>query len=635
MIPFELSTGESALVRGGFFRRSRENKGKTNMKQLKFMLAAATAIGLATAAQAARFSGSTDFEGNFDLATEFTYSGTAGDNESAIIPGVPTDVERPANHGFTAEQANMLQVNTGTEPIVRSVDGTTDGVALGSGAVYIDTLVQFTVTPSTDDPTPAEENGVIKDKLMVYLKEFSTKNAEGNDVLTTNLCVKGGYCASAGAPTPKEYTLTVGDGIQVEPNKWYRLTVTAYGNVAATGSYPAFSIKLDNDVCYLNEVTFDATNTGPLFLNPTYLSALSGKTIVLSMVQDTSLKAVGFAGEGKVDDLVISTFDPTKTVVDFTLTLAGEVAEGLSSDATYSSTAAGTVILNSGANDCVRYSDENVTIAYTLAEGYKAEWSEGGSASFAPTAGTTYTLTVSKNAPTPVDFTFVKGEGVSAIKWTIAGGSQSEQWTGKGEAGTTITIDYVGYSDWYVAPATGLKEGDTVTVAKDAQFAINAKKVDSNNAFEAPEGGSAPTATQVAESLKITNDAFKGTDAAAQTALKKGLAWATKIGAVPSALNEVTFESDGDPDGTAAEAYLLDCAPTQDAIDAAMEDFELKGFSINNEGVMTFGVGAKMVANEGEYANGHVEIRGKEKLSDTTWSKECAKPSFFKAFLVK
>ena len=38
LIPFSLSTEESALVRGGFFRRSRENKGKTNMKQLKFML---------------------------------------------------------------------------------------------------------------------------------------------------------------------------------------------------------------------------------------------------------------------------------------------------------------------------------------------------------------------------------------------------------------------------------------------------------------------------------------------------------------------------------------------------------------------------------------------------------------------
>ena len=100
-------------------------------------------------------------------------------------------------------------------------------------------------------------------------------------------------------------------------------------------------------------------------------------------------------------------------------------------------------------------------------------------------------------------------------------------------------------------------------------------------------------------------------------------------------MNDVKFENDGDPDGTAAEAYLLDCAPNKDAIDAAMEDFKLKGFSINNEGVMTFGVGDNMVANEGEYANGHVEIRGKEKLSDTTWSKECAKPSFFKAFLVK
>ena len=410
------------------------------MKQLKFMLAAATAISLATAAQAARFSGSTDFEGDFDLATEFTYSGTAGDNESAIIPGVPTDVERPANNGFTATPANVLQVNTGTEPIVRNIDGGTD-VVLNGGAVYIDTLVKFTVTPENDTVEPTKVDGVIQDKLMVYLRD------EGD--AGKNLYVVAGYYDGEDVLKYDSYLIKS----NVDPDVWHRLVVKAIDDIsggALGGKFPGFQIYLDGDaesnMCVSDSYMADMTG----MLTPEtgmFLSMKSAESTASSGLSSVTLTSVGFAGEGKVDDLVISTFDPSKTVVDFTLTLAGDVADGLSGNATYASSAAGTVTLNSGENACVRYSDENVTISYSLAEGYKAEWSEGGSASFAPTAGTTYTLTVSRDVNT-VDFTLALGEGVSAVQWTIGGVTQTAN-SGTVEDGQLITIVKVTYADWY------------------------------------------------------------------------------------------------------------------------------------------------------------------------------------------
>ena len=53
MIPFTLSTEESALIGSGFVCCHGKKQRKKQMKKLKFMLAAATAIGLASATQAA------------------------------------------------------------------------------------------------------------------------------------------------------------------------------------------------------------------------------------------------------------------------------------------------------------------------------------------------------------------------------------------------------------------------------------------------------------------------------------------------------------------------------------------------------------------------------------------------------
>jgi hypothetical protein len=125
------------------------------MKQLKFMLAAATAIGLATASQAAEQTNKLVDNENFDSATVgaaattlmgYSYAGaTATDNESVVKAG-----------GYNGS-ANALQVNTGTDPLLRAlsqVQASARKLDLTSyKSVYIDTMVQFTVTPAGDTVT--------------------------------------------------------------------------------------------------------------------------------------------------------------------------------------------------------------------------------------------------------------------------------------------------------------------------------------------------------------------------------------------------------------------------------------------------------------------------------------------------
>jgi len=323
LIPFVLSTEESALVRGGFFRRSRENKGKTNMKQLKFMLAAAAAFGIATAqAETPQIVNqpvdSEDFE-SFTTASTFadlekdgfSYDGDVpADNESAIVEGGAT----------TAGYA--LQVNTGTNPILRKLDSVyCTAVNLAAAKfkkLYIDTMVQFTVTPYGDEVEASkDENGAFNDKLMIYLKECVGSVSE--DGATTNfvnkLMVKAAKYKNADfittlVPTFEECDVEISNA-EVVAGTWYNLRVTSYVDNGIT----LFTIKLDDTELASSEplYTDDAKKIFP---------ALTGNS-------DTTVDYVGFAGEGKVDDIVITKDVEQETVVNFTFTIT--LAEGVSS----------------------------------------------------------------------------------------------------------------------------------------------------------------------------------------------------------------------------------------------------------------------------------------------------------------
>lgn len=334
------------------------------MKTLKFMLAAATAIGIASAAQAVQDKkASTGFEKlqigdsvytgvlDNDTSSYFYYAGaTADDNESAIVAftdnttpvGRPTGVAKFDGTDATA-RANALQVSTGVDPLLRTFRPLS-GTALQAGETltatkYIDTLVQFTVTPSNDTVTAGTD-----DKLMIYLREVAPVFGENGAVETdgqTNLVVKAGYCGTEGAVSAREYTV---QNLTVKPGEWYRLTVEVIPDitVGAAGTvsserngFVGFVVRINGAQCTFDDCLYNSVDeTAEAFFADSYLSEyIDNKMLVLSLLANSSstskdtLQAVGFAGEGLVDDLVITTTDPYITVVNFTLTLG----EGVSS----------------------------------------------------------------------------------------------------------------------------------------------------------------------------------------------------------------------------------------------------------------------------------------------------------------
>ena len=290
------------------------------MKQLKFMLAAATAVGIAAAAQADVVNQPVDSENFESYTTEtpfaslpgFSYAGTtATDNESAIIAG-----------GATTESAFALQVNTGTDPILRKLD-TDNGLAVNLAAdkfkkLYIDTMVQFTVTPEGDTVTATE--GV--DKLMIYLKEVpEVKNDDGEvtAVATTKLMVKAAKHTQmqSGRDYVDNFVATdvavSAEGVTVAAGQWYRLVVTSY----VENSITLFTITLNGVPLVAEEKMYFTDNTKTVF------PSILGKT-------SQTLDCVGFAGEGKVDDIVITKDVEGETSVDFTL-VSFDIDDGVKS----------------------------------------------------------------------------------------------------------------------------------------------------------------------------------------------------------------------------------------------------------------------------------------------------------------
>ena len=589
MIPFELSTEESALVRGGFFRRSRENKGKTNMKQLKFMLAAATAIGLATAAQAATTPlDSEDFESaalkdDISKLTGFYYFGVAADNESEVV-----------SDGASGQ---ALKVNTGTVPVLRALKNGT-GAAIPQSlkdalSVNVDTMVQFTVTPAGDSVTATSG-----DKLMIYLKETATTTStgEGDEAVetttyATNLVVKAAKYSEADSAWVEggdDYVVTLPAGMEaVTTDKWYRLVVKAKAYVYGTDDdgnpnswWPVFQVYLASatdtvidadDLCTFEDVDGAAyavagVDTGDDAINSVFVSlAVSGADGEGVESPALALESVGFAGEGMVDNLVFTKEIEGATSVDFTFTWT---TAGISS-VTYTIGDADPVTVENGVKIENLVANTVLTIAITPADWYKVN------------------------------------DGATL----------------------TYTADKVGASADLDALVTKL----TSKPDADGNIAVN------------PNATSAEIA-EIKTEAGITGGAFAETTDA--TELGKALTWQSKNNVSGEDVSEVEFKTaevtnvNGSvetvfvADGPAAEAYLLNCNPngTGDAsLQKAKDNFKFEAsdlaklFDVANTDALSF---------DSKNYNGSVILEGKEELSGE-WKVKAVGHKFFRARLVK
>ena len=192
-----------------------------------------------------------------------------------------------------------------------------------NGGLFVDTLVQF--TPSEDAPTP--ESG---SKLIVWM------NTNGFLCVTANeLSLQDGNFVY----TKTDYET----GTEVYTNTWHRLTVSAFNDVCYCGdgdgsglTLHGFSVYIDGNAVVANDATVSAaalakplndTTFFEFWCWPHVLDLINAKKFFPSLDYESpsaSLSAVGFKGEGLVDDIVVSDVDPFPpgdvVSIDFNLT---------------------------------------------------------------------------------------------------------------------------------------------------------------------------------------------------------------------------------------------------------------------------------------------------------------------------
>ena len=618
------------------------------MKKLKFMLAAATAIGLASALQAddPQLAGSTDFEGyEIGVVTAATDSAyfqlpkSAEEGDYQIVAGNP-NITRPNNLPSwfaNTTPAKVLQLEGGTDPLERYAKTGGGLVDLTVASVYVDTLVQFTVTPAGDTVVPS--NGV--DKLMIYLKE-DLENGK------TNLVVKGGYFAeNASDVVAKDYTLNAGKDIK--PGTWYRLTVRAMANLAdpAEATFAGFTVSIDGTVCTLDDYAVaqaeepDEGENGLVYpfntlsFDSESYKLLAGKKAVLSLVKNgTTLKSVGFAGSGLVDDLVITTLDPEETFLSFTLafdstapdgaygTAVSYTCGGLSGDVDAASSGGTTIWFASG-------NDNDIVVKYTASAAYNYTWTKSDGVSVVQNAGTdtitpvnggSATLSASP-AVTSISFTFT-GANVTGVAYTIGSGSEVvTNMGGSVAANEVLHVRGVVCAPWYIVASESAVKADvnlTVTSANH-EFEVTA---------DSTADGTVPSGTTLAA---VGVDATAtGLDDNEQT-VGKVAKWSTTFaeGSVAT-VNEMRFDTTtGEATNLTAEAYLLNTNATAEAVAQAKADFKFTSFD------PTITPTADDFASKGY--NGNVTIQGKAALSDADWNNLSGSftPHFFRAILTK
>lgn len=299
-------------------------------------------------------------------------------NTGAFVPGTywnnPAELEasvvayengealavRPAY--FTDDNVNFLAIESASAstPLKRFVETTEDAKAIGNG-LYLDTLVQFTV--STETMGASEGSNA---KLAIWAQTSDETPA------VTNFVVQAGYVTASGVEA-HNYAMTA--PADFDYTAWHRLTVKAIANIDANATSEATHVI--GFVVFVDETALTRANSaaiGDEGYVPT-LNTVAGKfaaAVLPSMVNTgntkTTLQAVSFSGNGKIDDVSFTDVAPQFAENDVIFTLhVGDGITGFTLNGTaYSDFSAGYVTLT------LDPSDTTVTVgSVTYATGYK------------------------------------------------------------------------------------------------------------------------------------------------------------------------------------------------------------------------------------------------------------------------
>ena len=254
-----------------------------------------------------------DDEGQASNST-FWYNGDESDFEGTIIDG---------------GSANYLDFESNiTNPLYRTINdsyglapSSFQATPIGTG-LFIDTHVQFTpylVNENHPEPTKVTND----DKLIVWVRETEVDG----DANITNLIITAGYIAGNGNVSASNYVANLSSAaVSALCDGQHRLTIKSYQNITAHSGVTVmgFVVYVDETVVeYIGDAFADGSVFLPLVPGPAqYYSQGGGHNKLLPCLMDygtdpsaidsySKLTAVGYAGMGKIGDVIFDSYNTT------------------------------------------------------------------------------------------------------------------------------------------------------------------------------------------------------------------------------------------------------------------------------------------------------------------------------------
>lgn len=294
---------------------------------IKKMLAMLVAISCAFGAWADTHISGTDFIGLTDgpFVLGLDDSGQATDS-TFWYNGDPSDFEGTI---VTDGLANYLDFESNiTNPLYRTINNCYDAESptnfvatpIGTG-LFIDTHVQFTpylVNENHPEPTKVTDD----DKLIVWVRETEVDG----DANLTNLIVTAGYIAGNGNVSVSNYEVNISQAqASALCTGQHRLTIKSYQNITAYSGVTVmgFVVYIDETVVeYIGDAFADGSVFLPLVPGPAqYYSQGGGHNKLFPCLMRYSssgsiddyakLSAVGYAGMGKIGDVIFDSYNTT------------------------------------------------------------------------------------------------------------------------------------------------------------------------------------------------------------------------------------------------------------------------------------------------------------------------------------
>ena len=286
------------------------------MKKLLTMLsAAATALGLQAAASYP--SGTSFNDENWPSETE---KALWTSQEGLTISDAPLSYtgDRPEQFKETEDKANLKIERKLDNPTFRAIAVGTDGAAvkqaIGDGGLLVDTMIKFT---AFDQEDTASIDGTDA-KVAVWVKEIEGEEGEAS---TYQLMVTAG-CYDKGKEelVRKDYVCM---SKITDMDAWYRLTVKTISDVSNGYQIPGFVVCVNGEVVTSGGAKADIDASG-LTLSTEGAQWNAMAAVFPALVKnDMTIRQVGFAGTGFVDDLSITDQIPDFVAVKDSFSVIG------------------------------------------------------------------------------------------------------------------------------------------------------------------------------------------------------------------------------------------------------------------------------------------------------------------------